>query len=125
MYNNGENVKLEDGDGVLPIICIKKSWIATNVIEKLEENIKYTNGKVEETKKTNLNTSSLDTKTSNGTDRDKIKQYSNLGTEKITCKTLKVNKDNEINKVVNEMWICGRIPVSWIYLETNKRIISN
>ena len=23
------------------------------------------------------------------------------------------------------MWVCGRTPVSWIYLETNKQIISN
>ena len=81
IYNNGENVKLEDGDDVHPIICIKKSLISTELVEKLEENIKYPNGKVKETKNTNLNTSSLDTKTSNGssivsigTDRGKIKQ---------------------------------------------------
>ena len=131
IYNDGQNVKLDSGDGVRPIICLKKTCISADTNEKLEEHIKNPNGKVTETKKANPNATPLETKTGenaskvSGEETDKIKQYSNVGTEKTHSTSLKMNKDSVIDDVVNKKWVYGRTPVSWIYVEPNKQIISN
>ena len=133
IYNDGQNVKLDNGDGVRPIICLKKTCISSDTNEKLEEHIKNPNGKVNESKKANPNATPLETKkgqtantnVSAGEETDKIKQYSNVSNEKTHSATLKMNKDNVIDDVVNKKWVYGRTPVSWIYVEPNKQIISN
>ena len=132
IYNDGQNVMLEDGDGVRPIICIKKTCINDNIITKLSEHIKNPDGvKESETKKANPNLSATpnkETNTSNvsaGKESDKIRQYSNVGTERKRTQTLNVNKDNVIDNVINKKWVYGRTPATWVYVDPNKQLISN
>ena len=107
IYREGQTVKLEHGDGVRPVIVVKKELFETEQnIAKEEAEVSLT-GSEDETKTTIVSSNAV---------------YSNIAKEK--HQTLAA-PSSEKNVIDLKSWEYGRTPIIWIYVAPNTQIICN
>ncbi len=152
VYENGQYVKLKIGDGIRPVIAIKKSMVAENVKEVLENSIKNifnsTNDEIniEPDAESNVETETnlvvgdfFETENQNDEyedidevydeeDYDEINsnlltKYSNTIKDKISSTQMPEKKEDGYIDISN--WKYGHTPIEWLYVKPNVQIISN
>ena len=116
---DGQFVKLNHGDGVRPVIVVKKELLTTN--------LEVTKAKETEVVETVANEKEVETEeeTSESAKKSVDKSsnvYSNKAKEKILSTTAPSSEKNVIDL---GRWEYGRTPIIWIYVEPNKQIICN
>lgn len=107
IYKEGQAVKLEHGDGVRPVIVVKKELFETeqNIVRE-ETSVSLTGGE-DETKTTIVSGSAV---------------YSNIAKEKHQTLNAPFSEKNVIDL---KAWEYGRTPITWVYVAPNTQIISN
>ena len=146
VYENGQKVKLTIGDGIRPVIAIRKSIVSDNVKNFLENEIKNifnsdTDSINEETEyESNLVVGDyFETKNPNDEyedidgfyyeeNNDDIKNnlltyYSNTITDKMSSTQMPEKKEDGYIDLSN--WKYGHTPIEWLYIKPNVQIISN
>ena len=116
IYEDGQSVKLNHGDGVRPVIVVKK-----DIFENDEEIVKP-----EES--TSINEEeSIETEKEEETTIDKTKNiYKNTTTKKYKSTTAPTIADGSAIDINTEgNWEYGRTPLEWIYVAANYQIICN
>lgn len=107
IYREGQSVKLEHGDGVRPVIAVKKELFETEQNIVREETSISTSGGEDEVKTTIVSSNAV---------------YSNIAKEKHKSDAVPFS---EANVVDLKAWEYGRTPIAWIYVAPNTQIISN
>ena len=107
IYREGQSVKLEHGDGVRPVIAVKKELFETEQNIVREETSISTSGGEDEVKTTIVSSNAV---------------YSNIAKEKHKSNAVPFS---EANVVDLKAWEYGRTPIAWIYVAPNTQIISN
>ena len=134
IYIEGQSVKLEHGDGVRPVIAVKKELFATEqkvpTYEEEEETLDVEESVAEE-QSDEYDETYADTDESETVEETTKKKsgysvsttiYSNISKEKFQSDTVPISE----KKVVDtKNWEYGRTPIDWIYVGPNKQIISN
>lgn len=107
IYREGQAVKLEHGDGVRPVIVVKKELFETeqNIVRE-ETSVSLTGG-ADETKTNIISSSAI---------------YSNIAKEKHQTLAAPFSEKNVIDL---KSWEYGRTPIAWVYVAPNTQIISN
>ena len=107
IYREGQAVKLEHGDGVRPVIVVKKELFETEQNIVREETIVSAKGGVDETKTTIISSNAV---------------YTNIAKEKHQSISA---PSSEKNVIELSAWEYGKTPITWIYVAPNTQIISN
>ena len=107
IYREGQAVKLEHGDGVRPVIVVKKELFATEQNIAREETEVSDSENAEEVETTIVSSSAV---------------YTNIAKEKYQSQSAPISEANVIN---TKAWEYGRTPITWIYVAPNTQIISN
>ncbi len=107
IYREGQAVKLEHGDGVRPVIAVKKELFETEQNIVREETVISTDGGEDEVKTTVVSSNAV---------------YSNIAKEKHQSAELPFSEKNVVDL---KAWEYGRTPIAWIYVAPNTQIISN
>lgn len=130
IYIDGQSVKLEHGDGVRPVIVVKKELFGEN--EKVVESSKETSAisnieseSVNEGIEESETTSEGETKVSEIVNKQALinnNPYSNVSKEKHVSDLVPHTKANAVDLYA---WEYGRTPITWVYVAPNTQIISN
>lgn len=107
IYKEGQAVKLEHGDGVRPVIVVKKELFETEQSIVREETSVSLTGGADETKTTIVSSNAV---------------YSNIAKEKHQTLAAPFSEKNVIDL---NSWEYGRTPIVWVYVAPNTQIISN
>ena len=107
IYREGQAVKLEHGDGVRPVLVVKKELFETEQNIVREETSVSTKGGADETKTTIISSNAV---------------YTNIAKEKHQSLAVPSSEKNVIDL---SGWEYGRTPITWIYVAPNTQIISN
>ena len=107
IYREGQAVKLEHGDGVRPVLVVKKELFETEQNIVREETSVSTKGGADETKTTIISSNAA---------------YTNIAKEKHQSLAVPSSEKNVIDL---SGWEYGRTPITWIYVAPNTQIISN
>ena len=107
IYREGQAVKLEHGDGVRPVLVVKKELFETEQNIVREETSVPTKGGADETKTTIISSNAV---------------YTNIAKEKHQSLAVPSSEKNVIDL---SGWEYGRTPITWIYVAPNTQIISN
>ena len=107
IYREGQPVKLEHGDGVRPVIAVKKELFDTEQNIVREEVAISASGGEDETKTVIISSNAV---------------YSNIAKEKHQSLAVPFSEKNVINL---NAWEYGRTPIEWIYVAPNTQIICN
>lgn len=107
IYREGQAVKLEHGDGVRPVLVVKKELFETEQNIVREETSVATKGGADETKTTIISSNAA---------------YTNIAKEKHQSLAVPSSEKNVIDL---SGWEYGRTPITWIYVAPNTQIISN
>ena len=128
IYIDGQAVKLEHGDGVRPVIVVKKELFGENktIVESTSETAISSDAKTE-----SIDESISESETTGETTSNEIvnKQalinnnpYSNISKEKHVSELVPHTKANAVDLYG---WEYGRTPITWVYVAPNTQIISN
>ena len=96
IYTDGQPVKLENGDGVRPIICLRNDAFANSAIDDINANEVM----------------------------EKSGNYSFSNVSKATYQSMSVPL-SEKNVIDLKAWNYGMTPIEWVYVAPNTQIISN
>ena len=107
IYREGQAVKLEHGDGVRPVLVVKKELFETEQNIVREETSVSTKGGADETKTTIISSNAA---------------YTNIAKEKHQSLAVPSSEKNVIDL---SGWEYGRTPITWIYVAPNTQIINN
>lgn len=121
VYEEGQPVKLNKGDGVRPVIVVKKELIDGDV-EIVKDSTETTMKENEATEEIieNAETESAEAKAEQKT-TSKMDTYSNVAKEKYQSKSVPA----EQNAIILSAWEYGRTPIIWIYVAPNTQLICN
>lgn len=125
IYLDGQAVKLEKGDGVRPVICVKTEVFTNGVIDSINANIFHVaasetvlnadeNSKIEEKIENNK------TVVEDGVEKNYI--YSNVAKASIQSNNIPCSEKNVVDLA---SWKYGRTPAEWVYVLPNTQILSN
>ena len=121
VYIEGQSVKLKHGDGVRPVIVVKKELLSDeNVLETMKE-VEVTDESKEETIEDESETV-VETQRTNSNELVYSNPYSNYSKEKYQSKTIPLSKGGSVELFD---WEYGRTPITWVYVMPNIQIISN
>ncbi len=124
IYIDGQSVKLEHGDGVRPVIVVKKELFGENktVVESTNSTTLSLN--IEESNEEE-NIAESETTNSEILNRQALinnNPYSNLPKESYVSDWVPHTKANAVDLY---SWEYGRTPIIWVYVAPNTQIISN
>lgn len=144
IYEEGQSVKLQKGDGIRPIICVSEDLFSNDVKDAIENSINNRNEETttlrETTVENDLHVTDEDSIIENeeikGTESDNSifedadeenfenngRDYSNISDKKYSSVTIEKGEGNVID-LAN--WTYGVTPCEWIYVKENTQIISN
>ena len=121
---DGQDVKLVHGDGVRPVIVVKRELFGQEkVVEKKETSVALGEGetKIENTEETTIEeTEEIVSKKALISNNP----YSNYSTTKQQTTAIPVSKGKDID-ITNGAWQYGRTPITWVFVKPNTQIISN
>ena len=107
IYREGQAVKLEHGDGVRPVLVVKKELFETEQNIVREETVVSAKGGTDESKTTIVSSNAV---------------YSNIAKEKHQSSSVPSSEKNVIDL---SAWEYGKTPIEWIFVAPNTQIISN
>lgn len=107
IYREGQAVKLEHGDGVRPVLVVKKELFETEQNIVREETVVSAKGGTDESKTTIVSSNAV---------------YSNIAKEKHQSLAVPSSEKNVIDL---SAWEYGKTPIEWIFVAPNTQIISN
>ncbi len=120
IYIEGQSVKLEHGDGVRPVLVVKKELIGDENVVESESNIE-----TEVQTSLDINESEIvigESSVINSNELVSGNPYSNLSKEKYQSKNITLSKGGAVELYD---WEYGRTPITWVYVLPNTQIISN
>lgn len=121
IYTEGQFVKLENGDGIRPIVSFKTEIFSNGVIDLINSNIFNINKNIVN-KKANINaefTTNNDDETSS---LNRSYVYSNIPKYEFQSNNVPCSEKNVVDL---KSWKYGKTPVEWVYVLPNTQIISN
>lgn len=121
---DGQDVKLVHGDGVRPVIVVKRELFGQEkVVEKKETSVALGEG---ETKTENTEETTIEETEEIVSKKALISNnpYSNYSTTKQQTTAIPVSKGKDID-ITNGAWQYGRTPITWVFVKPNTQIISN
>lgn len=122
IYIDGQAVKLEHGDGVRPVLVVKKEIFGENVVIDSMSEEEPTN---QETLESNVSETEIENEDSIVTKSDDLifsNPYSNYSKEKYQSKSIPLSKGGSVELYD---WEYGRTPITWVYVLPNTQLISN
>lgn len=120
---DGQAVKLVHGDGVRPVIVVKRELFGQEKVVSSSE----TNAKDSSELKVDLDEESTTLETEEIVSKKALisnNPYSNYSTSKYYTSSLPVSKAKDVN-LNNGVWQYGRTPITWVFVKPNTQIISN
>ena len=121
---DGQDVKLIHGDGVRPVIVVKRELFGQEkVVEKKETSVALGEG---ETKTDNAEETTVEETEEIVSKKALISNnpYSNFSTTKQQTTAIPVSKGKDVD-ITNGAWQYGRTPITWVFVKPNTQIISN
>ena len=124
IYREGQLVKLEHGDGVRPIIVLKKEIFGDIRVVETDKQEEISSELTEETKESIVDESD-ETEESKLVSSNELvfnNPYSNVSKEKYQSKNIALSKGGSVELYD---WEYGRTPITWVYVLPNTQLISN
>lgn len=125
IYVDGQAVKLEIGDGVRPIICVKSEVFTNGVIDSINANIFHIDISKTVVDVAEKSESAEEIETSEITAEDDMKKnytYSNVAKASFQSNNVPCSEKNVVDLA---LWKYGRTPVEWVYVLPNTQLLSN
>lgn len=116
IYIDGQPVKLNTGDGIRPVICLKTEVFSNGVIDSINSNIFHeVNNQINEIE-TDINMIEMNEQD------NKNYVYSNVSKYEFQSENAPCSEKDVIDL---NLWEYGKTPAEWVYVMPNIQIVSN
>lgn len=122
IYREGQSVKLEHGDGVRPVIVVKKEIMDSEKVVEDMFSEETASELVEDSEKNESETIADSSEKTSSNELVFSNPYSNYSKEKYQSTTIPLSKGGSVELYD---WEYGRTPITWVYVMPNTQIISN